>query len=90
MKLVKIFLSSLFLFSCDPSRKVILFSIENDKNIAHPYLVEGVNKKNGQLVLKTLPEVALNSPGLNNAVCVTYQDYAYGSYLFKRWYVDQN
>lgn len=90
MKLVKIFLSSFLLLSCDPSRKVILFSIENDKNTAHPYLVEGVNKKNGELALKTLPDVALNSPGLNNAVCVTYNDYAYGSYLFKRWYVDSH
>lgn len=90
MRLAKIFLSSFLLFSCDPKRKVILFSIENDKNIAHPYLVEGVNKKTGELALKTLDDVALNSPGLNHAICVTYQDFTYGKHLFKRWYVNQD
>ena len=89
-KLVKIFCVSLLLCSCDPKRKVILFSMEMDKGVAHPYLVEGVNKKTGELSLKTLPEVSTSSPALNDAICVTYQDYNYGNYLFKRWYHEQN
>ena len=90
MRLVVIFLSSLLFWSCDPKRPVILFSLETDKGLAHPYLVEGVNKKTGELSLKTLPDVSLSSPALKNAVCVTPSDYAYGNYLFKRWFVGQN
>ena len=90
IKHAKIFYVSLFLWSCDPKRPVILFSLETDKGLAHPYLVEGVNKKTGELSLKTLPDVSLQSPALKNAVCVTPADYSYGNYLFKRWYHEQN
>lgn len=64
--------------------------MEMDKGVAHPYLVEGVNKKTGELSLKTLPEVSTTSPALKNAVCVTPSDYSYGNYLFKRWFREQN
>lgn len=78
------------LWSCDESRKVILFALDIKNDMAHPFLVEGVNKKNGDLSLKSLETVNLKSPALNNAICVTYQDYNYGNYLFKRWYATQN
>lgn len=89
-KLVKIFFVSLLFWSCDPKRQVILFSMEVDKGVAHPYLIEGVNSKTGELSLKTLPDVSINSPALNNAICVTPNDYNYGNYLFKRWFHEQN
>lgn len=86
MKLVVIFLSSLLVWSCDPSRKVTLFVIE--KNAAHPYEINGVNKLTGELDLKTLPDVSMDSPGLHNAVCVTRNDYSYLIYLFKKYIWD--
>lgn len=64
--------------------------MEMNKGIAHPYLVDGVNSKTGELSLKTLPEVSTSSPALNDAICVTYQDYNYGNFLFKRWYATKN
>lgn len=83
MRRISLLLSSL-LFGCE-GEKINVFVMRNDK--AFVYVVEGINRKTGEVVLTDGPILDLKDPRLNGSVCAPPKNYAYLNFLWKRYYL---